>query len=98
MVQSIQKGLWKTSPEKLRKLQEIEKQTHDEIEVRQRQRLSAHDENKDYKSGTVMKKETLSERTETSVTKVSPLAILGVICLAIDVFVMIVRKYRSNNH
>lgn len=98
MVQSIQKGLWKTSPEKLRKLQEIEKQTHDEIEVRQRQRLSAHDENKDNKSGTVMKKETLSERTETSVTKVSPLAILGVICLAIVVFVMIVRKYRSNNH
>ena len=92
MVQTIQKGLWKTSPETLRELQELESTLHSEAEARKLQGADAKDAQKD---GTVMKKETLSDMPETTNTIVTTSAVLAIVIVAGVVVVFVIRKRRK---
>ena len=92
MVQTIQKGLWKTSPETLRELQKLESTLHSEAEARKLQGADVKDTQKD---GTVMKKETLSDMPETTNTIVTTSAVLAIVIVAGVVVVFVIRKRRK---
>ena len=92
MVQTIQKGLWKTSPDKLRELQKLENDLHAEAEARMRSQMDAKDAQK---AGTVLKKETLSDTPDTTRTIVTTSAVLAIVVVAGIILVLIIRKRRK---
>lgn len=94
MVQTIQKGLWKTSPDRLRELQKLENELHAEAEARKMEREKVESE-KDKATGTVMKKETLSDMPDTTRTIVTTSAVLAIVILAGVLLVFIIRKRRK---
>lgn len=96
MLQSAEKGLWKTSPERLKQLQELDQQLQQESEARQRERLNDA-EQIEQQSGTVMKKETLNEQAETETTYVTPLVVIGIVAIAAVMILVLVRKRRGQN-
>lgn len=94
MVQSVQKGLWQTTPDHLQQLQELEQQLDAEIEARQRQRLDAAAAQPQEQTGTVMKRETLQEQAQTTTTLVTASVIVAVVLLALVGMVVVVRRRR----
>lgn len=94
MVQTIQKGLWKTSPDRLRELQKLENELHAEAEARKMERENVEN-GKDKATGTVMKKETLSDMPDTTRTIVTTSAVLTIVILAGVLLVFIIRKRRK---
>ena len=94
MVQTIQKGLWKTSPDRLRELQKLENELHAEAEARKMERENV-ESGKDKATGTVMKKETLSDMPDTTRTIVTTSAVLAIVILAGVLLVFIIRKRRK---
>jgi cobaltochelatase CobN len=94
MVQTIQKGLWKTSPDRLRELQKLENELHAKAEARKMERENV-ESGKDKATGTVMKKETLSDMPDTTRTIVTTSAVLAIVILAGVLLVFIIRKRRK---
>ncbi len=92
MVQTIEKGLWKTSPETLKDLQNIENTLHSEAEARMRSQMDSKDEQK---AGTVMKKETLADAPETTNTVVTTSVVLAIVVAAGVVLILVIRKRRK---
>ena len=88
LVQTIQKGLWKTSPDRLRELQKLENDLHAE-------RSKVESGKMKEERGTVMKKETLSEMPDTTRTIVTTSAVLAIVILAGVLLVFIIRKRRK---
>ncbi|UKK75054.1 cobaltochelatase subunit CobN [Segatella bryantii] len=88
LVQTIQKGLWKTSPDRLRELQKLENDLHVE-------RSKVESGKMKEERGTVMKKETLSEMPDTTRTIVTTSAVLAIVILAGVLLVFIIRKRRK---
>ncbi|MBR5763069.1 MAG: cobaltochelatase subunit CobN, partial [Bacteroidaceae bacterium] len=93
MVQTIQKGLWKASPDKLKTLQKLEQDLHAEAEARMHENMDK-DENK----GTVMKKETLSDSAETSTTIVTASVAIAFVLAAFAIIAVIIRKRRKQEN
>ena len=92
MVQTIQKGLWKTSPDRLVALQKLESELHAEAEARMRSQVDGSDKQK---SGTVMKKETLTDVPDTTSSVVTTSAVLIIAVIAGAILVFIIRKRRK---
>jgi cobaltochelatase CobN len=91
MVQTIQKGLWKASPEKLKSLQKLEQDLHAEAEARMHENMGKDNSN----NGTVMKKETLSDSAETSTTIVTASVVIAFALVAFAIIGIIIRKRRK---
>lgn len=91
MVQTIRKGLWKTSPDKLKELQKLESELHAEAEARMRSNADAKDEH----AGTVMKKETLTDAPDTTNTIVTTSVVLAIAIAAGAAIVFVIRKRRK---
>lgn len=91
MVQTIQKGLWKASPEKLKSLQKLEHDLHAEAEARMHDNMGKDNSN----DGTVMKKETLSDSAETSTTIVTASVVIAFALVAFAIIGIIIRKRRK---
>lgn len=91
MVQTIQKGLWKTSPDKLKELQKLESELHAEAEARMRSNADAKDEH----AGTVMKKETLTDAPDTTNTIVTTSVVLAIAIAAGAAIVFVIRIRRK---
>ena len=94
MIQSAQKGLWKTSDARLQQLQQLDEQLRQEAEARQRERLNEAQNDPAQKAGTVMKKETLLDSAETSTTLVTARVVVGVLLVAAIILLLVVRKRR----
>lgn len=92
MVQTIQKGLWKTSPDKLKNLQKIESDLHAEAEARMRAQM---DSKEDEKVGTVMKKQTVSDAPDTTSTFVNTTVVLSIVVVAGVILILLIRKRRK---
>lgn len=93
MIQTEQKGLWKTSQERHDALVALESQLQKEVDERQRMRLGeANSELR--QSGTVMKKETISDTVETSTTSVTT-AIMIAFCLVVIIVLLVVVRVRK---
>lgn len=92
MVQTIQKGLWKTSPDRLVALQKLESELHAEAEARMRSQVDGRNKQK---SGTVMKKETLTDVPDTTSSVVTTSAVLIIVVIAGAILVFIIRKRRK---
>lgn len=92
MVQTIQKGLWKTSPDKLKELQKLENDLHAEAEARMRAQMDSKEDNK---VGTVMKKQTITDVPESTNTFVNTSVVLAIVVAAGIVFVLLIRKRRK---
>ncbi|MEE1064410.1 MAG: cobaltochelatase subunit CobN, partial [Paludibacteraceae bacterium] len=92
MVQTIQKGLWKTSPDKLKELQKLENDLHAEAEARMRARM---DSKEDKKAGTVMKKQTITDVPDSTSTFVNTSVVLAIVVAAGIVLVLLIRKRRK---
>lgn len=92
MVQTIQKGLWKTSPDKLKELQKLENDLHAEAEARMRARMDSKEDNK---VGTVMKKQTIKDVPDSTSTFVNTSVVLAIVVAAGIVFVLLIRKRRK---
>ena len=93
MVQTIKKGYWKASPDKLRELQKLEQQLHSEAEARMRSNMDKNAA--EQKAGTVMKKETLMDTPDTVKTIVTTSVVLAIVAAAIAALVFVVRKRRK---
>lgn len=92
MVQTIQKGLWKTSPDKLKELQKLENDLHAEAEARMRAQMDSKEDNK---VGTVMKKQTITDVPDSTSTFVNTSVVLAIVVAAGIVFVLLIRKRRK---
>lgn len=92
MVQTIQKGLWKTSPDKLKELQKLENDLHAEAEARMRAQMDSKEDNK---VGTVMKKQTITDVPDSTSTFVNTSVVLAIVVVAGIVLVLLVRKRRK---
>lgn len=92
MVQTIQKGLWKTSPDKLKELQKLENDLHAEAEARMRAQMDSKEDNK---VGTVMKKQTITNVPDSTSTFVNTSVVLAIVVAAGIVFVLLIRKRRK---
>ncbi len=98
MLQTVRKGLWKTTDERLQRLETLDQQLQQESEARQRARLGQPAANAPAnQQGTVMKKETLNESADTAVTRVSTWVVLGVLVLAVVGLVVLVRQRRKES-
>ena len=96
MLQSAEKGLWQTSPERLEQLQALDQQLQQEIDARMRERLNDAQQAEE-KSGTVMKKETLNPNAPTETMRVAPLVVVGIVIVAALLMLVIVRRRRRQN-
>jgi len=92
MVQCINKGLWKTSPETLKELENLESDLHAEAEARMRKNMADDAQPKD---GTVMKKEELTDNVESNTATVSTTIVVGVVVIALLGIALVARKRRK---
>lgn len=94
MVQTIQKGLWKASSDKLETLQKLESDLHAEADVRMRSQIDSKAEKK---AGTVMKKETLTDAPESENTMVTTSAVIAIVIVSAIVLILVIRKRRKED-
>lgn len=93
MIQTAQKGYWKTTPERLEALKALDSQLQKETDERQKARLDVASE--EQKSGMVMKRETNSETAEASTTSVTSSAMIAFSIVAMIVLLLLVRKRKK---
>lgn len=92
MVQTIEKGLWNASPDKLQNLRTMESELDAAARARARERNADAQESQ---SGTVLNKESLNPSGESSTILVTTSVVVGIVAVAGIILLAVVRRRRK---